>query len=69
MPFPNEVYIDPKEKTRLVELLTEADTILSKYPYSTDASYHTVTSMSRAKSSVLQAKEEVKLLYTIKEKK
>ena len=69
MPFPNEVYIDPKEKARLVELLTEASTILDKYSYSSDASYHTVTCMSRAKSSVLQAKEEVKLLYTIKEKK
>ncbi len=69
MPFPNEVYIEPKEKERLIELLTEADSILCKYPYSSDASHHTVTSMARAKSSVCQAKEEVKLLYTIEEKK
>ena len=69
MPFPNEVYINPKEKARLIELLEEADDILEKYPYSSDASHHTVTCMSRAKSSVYEANEQVKLLYTTEEKK
>lgn len=69
MPFPNEVYIEPKEKERLIELLTEASTILDKYKHSSDYSHHTVTCMSRAKLAVNLAKDEVKLLYTTREKK
>lgn len=65
MPFPNEVFIEPKDKERLIELLTEANSILNKYPYSSDYSHHTVTSMSRAKTQVNQAMNQVKRLYTI----
>lgn len=68
-PFPNEVFIEPKEKARLVDLLTEADAILDKYPYSSDASYHTVTTMSRAKSNVSEAKDWIELLHTTEESK
>lgn len=69
MPFPNEVFIDPREKERLIELLTEADAILDKYHYTSDASYHTVTTMSRAKSNVKEAKEWVEYLHTFDESK
>ena len=62
--FPNEVLVKPKDKERLIELLTEADAILDKYPYSSDASYHTVTTMARAKSNVRFAKEWVEYLDT-----
>jgi len=67
MPFPNEVFIDPKDKERLIELLTEADSILDKYPYSSDSSHDTVTAMSDAKCSVHEAKHQVELLYIIKD--
>lgn len=63
-PFPNEVFIDSKDKERLIKLLTEADSILDKYPSSSDASYHTVTAMGRSKSQVNEAMNQVKLLYT-----
>lgn len=69
IPFPNEVFIDSQEKERLIELLTEADAILGRYPYSSDASYHTVTTMSRAKCSVRSSKEWVGYLHTSDEVK
>ena len=69
MPFPNEVYIEPKEKERLIELLTEADTILNKYPSSSIASYDTVTAMSWAQDYVRDAKKWVECLHTSDEAK
>lgn len=50
MIFPNEVFVDKKEKEKLIELATEANKILEKYDYSSDYSYHIVTCMSRAKT-------------------
>lgn len=55
--FSNEVLIDKNDKDRLVDLLTEANSILEKYPYETYDGSHTITTMSRAKSYVKDAKK------------
>lgn len=55
--FSNEVLIEKNDKERLVGLLTEANAILEKYPYETYDGSHTITTMSRAKSYVKNAKE------------
>lgn len=54
--FSNEVLIDKSDKERLVELLTEANAILEKYPYEIYNNSYTITTMSRAKSYVKDAK-------------
>lgn len=61
--FSNEVLIEKNDKERLVELLTEANAILEKYPYETYDGSYTVTNMSRAKSYVKNAKEWCNYLY------
>lgn len=61
--FSNEVLIEKNDKERLVELLTEANAILEKYPYETYDGSHTVTTMSRAKSYVKNAKEWCSYLH------
>ena len=61
--FKSEVLIEFEDKKRLLELLSEAKTILDKYPYSNDYSDHVITAMSRAKSSVKDSLTTVKCLY------
>lgn len=61
--FSNEVLIEKNDKDRLVDLLTEANSILEKYPYETYNCSHTVTTMSRAKSYVKDAKEWCSYLH------
>ena len=62
--FENEVLVDVNDKERLVELLTEASSILDKYNYFSKSGCHTVTAMSRAKSAVKDANEWCKRLYS-----
>lgn len=61
--FKNEVLIELEEKKRLIALLSEAKTILDKYPYSNDHSLHVITAMSRAKASVNDSLNTIKCLY------
>lgn len=61
--FSNEVLIDKTDKDRLTELLNEASQILDKYPYEIYDGSHTVTTMSRAKSSLKETKQWCRLLY------
>lgn len=64
--FSNEVLIDKTDKDRLTELLNEASKILDKYPYEIYDGSHTVTTMSRAKSSLKETKQWCRLLYITK---
>lgn len=61
--FSNEVLIDKTDKDRLTELLNEASQILDKYPYENYDGSCTVTTMSRAKSSLKETKQWCRLLY------
>lgn len=62
--FENEVMITEEDKKRLIELLTEADEILKKYPFVSKTGHHTVTMMSRAKTCVADGRQWCQLLYT-----
>ena len=61
--FKSEVLIELEDKKRLLKLLSEAQTILDKYPYSNDHSDNFITAMSRAKTSVKKLSDEVRCLY------
>lgn len=66
--FSNEVLISKEDKQRLMALLKEADSILSKYPYENHIdNVHTVTTMSRAKGHLSEAVEWCGYLHTEKE--
>ena len=54
--FSNEVLVAKEDKERLVFLLEEANNILQKYPFSS-CQGSTVTTMSRAKNAVKEAKQ------------
>lgn len=60
--FKNEVLALKEDKDRLVELINEVYNILDKYEYSSDYSIHSVTSMSRAKTAVSEAKQWISYL-------
>lgn len=62
--FKNEVSVSEDDKKRLVSLIREVNEILEKYPYSSDYSQHTVTSISRAKSYSKEAETWINLLKT-----
>lgn len=64
--FENEVIVDKKDKEELCFLINKVDEILDKYPYSSCFS-NSVTVMSRAKTSVKEAKQNIGYLYTMKE--
>lgn len=64
MAFKNEVFISNDDKQRLVSLINEINEILEKYPYSSDYTHHTVTTMSMAKSHSKDAETWIKLLKT-----
>lgn len=61
--FSNEVLIEKNDKERLVELLTEANAILEKYPYEACGGFYTVTNMSSTKLYVKKAKEWCNYLH------
>lgn len=58
-----EVTIKVEDKERLIKLITEAHSILEKYPFFGEDIYY-VTTMSRAKSAVNSAKEFVEIIPT-----
>ena len=62
--FANEVIVSVEDKEKLVQLLTEADKILNKYPYFSKPNCHTVTTISRAKGFVSDAKKWCGYLHT-----
>ena len=61
--FSNEVLIDKNDKDRLVELLSEANAILDKYPFQIYDGSCAVTNMSRAKSLLSEAIKWCNYLY------
>lgn len=63
--FENEVVVDKKDKEELCFLINKVDEILGKYPYSSCFA-NSVTVMSRAKTSVKEAKQNIGYLYTMK---
>ena len=65
--FPNEVIVSKEDKDKLVRLLSEADEILEKYPYISKPDCYCVTTISRAKSFVKDAKQWCEYLHIEKE--
>lgn len=64
--FENEVIVEKDDKEELCLLITRINEILNKYQYSSCFA-NTVTAMSRAKISAKEAKQNIELLYTLKE--
>lgn len=61
--FDNDIFIIESDKERLMELLKEADLILNKYPYVTFHESKKITAMSRAKTSVKEARQWCNYLH------
>lgn len=61
--FKNEVIVSEKDKGEMMVYLQRTKDILDKYPYSTYKD-HTVTTMARAKSALLEARKWIGYLYT-----
>ena len=65
MAFSNEVSVSKTDKDRIMQLLTEANTILSQYPYQKPGTHDsTVTTMTRAKNAMSDAVEWCGYLQT-----
>lgn len=62
--FKNEVIVEKKDKDELVALMARAKEILDRYPYNNGVHAHTVTTISRAKGFVNDAKEWCGYLHT-----
>lgn len=62
----NEVVVEKEDKEKLVALISEMDSILSKYPYMSCFD-STITNISRAKSFTKDAKKWIELLETNEE--
>ena len=62
--FSNEVLVEKVDKSRLIELLNEANKILDKYQFETYDGSHTVTNISRAKTFSKDALQWCSYLYT-----
>ena len=61
--FKSEVICDKDDKRKLILLMKEVKEILDKYPYSLDYHEHTVTAMSRAKTSCNELQRNIEILY------
>lgn len=62
--FENETMVDLDDKERLIELLSEASKILDRYEYQSRSSFHTVTTITRAKNAVKEAYDWCGWLYS-----
>jgi len=60
--FGNEVIIDREDKKIIIDCIRRINTVLGKYPWSSNHDVHTVTSMSRAKSAANEADTWINLL-------
>lgn len=61
--FSNEVLIEKSDKDRLIELLSEANAILEKYPYQIYDGSDTDTNISNVKSFTKKAAKYCEYLY------
>lgn len=62
--FDNDIYVDKIDKEIMLQKIREINQILEKYPYFKEGThYHTVTTISRAKTAGKQAEESIRLLY------
>lgn len=61
--FKSEVIVSEKDKGEMMVYLQRTKDILDKYPYFT-CNEHVVTTMSRAKSALLEARKWIGYLYT-----
>lgn len=64
MLFENETMVDLDDKERLIELLSEANTILDRYEHQSKSGFHTVTTITRAKNAVKEAYDWCRWLYS-----
>lgn len=64
MLFENETMVDLDDKERLIELLSEANTILDRYERQSKSGVHTVTTITRAKNAVKEAYDWCGWLYS-----
>lgn len=60
----NEALVDRDDKERLIELLSEANSILERYERSSKPGFHTVTTVTRAKNATAEALDWCRWLYS-----
>ena len=68
--FDNDVIVNPFDKAKLMELMSEVNHILDKYPHFKEGTdFHTVTAISRAKGFARDAAQWISYLHTEEETK